>query len=66
VSRPWPTTDKTRRIARSKIEDIASGDDELASAFASLVETFAARRWQQLQRAPDTVRRFKPAPIKRR
>jgi hypothetical protein len=57
--------ERTRTIALSKVDDLTA-DRRLASTFASLVEEYAARRWNQLKAAPDTVARFRRAPSKRR
>jgi len=68
TSREWPTgTERVHTIARSKVHDLASGDDELANAFAALVEEYAAARWERLQAMPpEIVARFRMPTKKRR
>jgi hypothetical protein len=52
----WPDTPKARALARKQVIDF-DRDDRLASAFARLAYHAAKRRWNELQRDPDWIRR---------
>ena len=54
---PWPAMPKTRAIALRWVSDLTR-DQRLANTLAGIVETYAARHWDQLRRAPDFVRRW--------